>query len=108
MPSKVWGEITYPFPNFNGAAVEVWEWMSNFILLFLMDVITHPCSGYICTMLVKWATLVHTHLSTMPDVTTHHKSNAEQTSVVIWQYKKALNLHRESNTSVMIFYIWIV
>ena len=23
--SKVWDEITYPFPNFNGAAVEVWE-----------------------------------------------------------------------------------
>ena len=27
---KVWDEITYPFPNFNGAAVEVWEWISNF------------------------------------------------------------------------------
>ena len=24
------GEITYPFPNFNGVAVEVWEWISNF------------------------------------------------------------------------------
>ena len=23
MPSKVWDEITYPFLNFNGAAVEV-------------------------------------------------------------------------------------
>ena len=23
MPSKVWDEITYPFPNINGAAVEV-------------------------------------------------------------------------------------
>ena len=22
-------EITYPFPNFNGATVEVWEWISN-------------------------------------------------------------------------------
>ena len=21
--------ITYPFPNFNGAAVEVWEWVNN-------------------------------------------------------------------------------
>ena len=28
-PSKVWDEITYPFPNFNGATVEVWEWLSN-------------------------------------------------------------------------------
>ena len=23
MPAKVWGEITYPFLNFNGASVEV-------------------------------------------------------------------------------------
>ena len=24
-------EITYPFPNFDGTTVEVWEWISNFI-----------------------------------------------------------------------------
>ena len=24
-PNKLWGEITYPFPNFNGATVVVWE-----------------------------------------------------------------------------------
>ena len=29
--SKVCDEITYSFPNFNGATVEVWEWVSNFI-----------------------------------------------------------------------------
>ena len=28
---KVWDETTYPFPNFNGGAVEVWERISNFI-----------------------------------------------------------------------------
>ena len=28
---KVWSEITDPSPNFNGATVEVWEWISNFI-----------------------------------------------------------------------------
>ena len=31
MPSKVWNEITYPFPNFHGCTVEVWECLSNFI-----------------------------------------------------------------------------
>ena len=30
MHHKVWDEITYPFPNFNGA--EVWEWIRNFML----------------------------------------------------------------------------
>ena len=39
-PSKVWDEITYPFPNFNGATVEVWGWIGNFIPPFIMDVIT--------------------------------------------------------------------
>ena len=38
MSRKVWDEITYPFPNFNGCTVEVWEWISNFIPHFMMDV----------------------------------------------------------------------
>ena len=42
MPCKVWGEINYPFPNFNGTAVEVWEWISNFIPYFVIDVIIYP------------------------------------------------------------------
>ena len=39
MPGEVWGEITYPFPNFNGATVEVLEWISNLIPHVIMDVI---------------------------------------------------------------------
>ena len=42
MPSKVGDEMTYPFPNFNGAAVEGWESISNFIPHIMMDVITYP------------------------------------------------------------------
>ena len=40
---KVWVEITYPFPNFSGATVEVWEWVSNFIPHFTGHVII--CAG---------------------------------------------------------------
>ena len=40
---NMWDEITYPFLNFNGATVEVEEWISNFILHFSGYVITHPC-----------------------------------------------------------------
>ena len=36
MPSKVWDEITYPFSNFNGAIVEVCEWMNYFNPCFIM------------------------------------------------------------------------
>ena len=31
MRIKMWDEIAYPFPNFNGATVEVWKCVSNFI-----------------------------------------------------------------------------
>ena len=32
---KVWDEITYAFPNFNGCTVDVWEWISNFTTHFI-------------------------------------------------------------------------
>ena len=31
MDYQVWDETTHPSPNFNGDAVEVWEWISNFV-----------------------------------------------------------------------------
>ena len=34
-------KIIHSFPNFNGAAVEVCEWMSNFVPLFTLHVITY-------------------------------------------------------------------
>ena len=43
MLSKVWDAITCPFLNFNGATVEVEEWISNYIPHLIMDVITYPC-----------------------------------------------------------------
>ena len=30
MYSKMWDDITYPFQNFNGITIEVWEWISDF------------------------------------------------------------------------------
>ena len=46
MHSNVWDEITYPFPNFNGATVEVCEWKSNSIPHYIKDVIVYPCWDY--------------------------------------------------------------
>ena len=31
---NVCDEITYPCPNFNGATLQVWEWISKFIAHF--------------------------------------------------------------------------
>ena len=36
-------EIIYPFPNFNGYTVDVWEWMNNFMPHLRMEVIIYPC-----------------------------------------------------------------
>ena len=55
MISKVWDEMTYQFPNFNGATAEVWEWKSNFIPHIIMDVITYSCWDSSTSILVKGA-----------------------------------------------------
>ena len=54
-------EITYPFPNFNGFSVEVWEWIKNFIPHFIIDVITYPCWDQSKSVLEK-GTLKHKDL----------------------------------------------
>ena len=36
------GKTTYPFPNFNGAGVEIWEWISNFAQHISVDVKIYP------------------------------------------------------------------
>ena len=38
---------TYPFPNPNGAAVEICEWISYFIRHFYMHVIIYPHCDYL-------------------------------------------------------------
>ena len=43
MSNKMWGEITYPFPNFNGCTMNGMEYISNFTPHLMMDVITYPC-----------------------------------------------------------------
>ena len=42
-PYKMRREFTYPFQNFNGALVEVWQWMSNSIPSFTGRVLTYAC-----------------------------------------------------------------
>ena len=55
MSSKVWDKINYPFLNFNGCTVEVWEWVNNFIPHLIMDVIIYPCQDLSSSMLLKGA-----------------------------------------------------
>ena len=55
MPSKVWGKITYPLPNFKRGAAHVLEWMNNFTPHSKMDVITYSCLNLSKSMLVNGA-----------------------------------------------------
>ena len=43
MTKKLWDEILYPFPNFNGTTVEVWEWIKSFIPHFMICAVTYLC-----------------------------------------------------------------
>ena len=43
MWSKMYDEITYQYPEFNSYIIEVWEWTSNYIPHFVMDVISYLC-----------------------------------------------------------------
>ena len=64
MPTKVWDEITYPFPNFaHVATVEVWEWISNSTPHFIIDIITYPSWDLSQPMLVKGARIVKGHFT---------------------------------------------
>ena len=53
----MWDKITYVFLNFNGATVEVKEWISNIIPHFNRQVSTYQCweTVLVKTMLVKGA-----------------------------------------------------
>ena len=41
--NKVLDVITNPFPKFNGAVVEVWEWISNLIPRFIEHTTCYTC-----------------------------------------------------------------
>ena len=43
MPSKMWNEITYPFPNFKDFTAEVLGMAKLFDFTLYDDVITYPC-----------------------------------------------------------------
>ena len=43
MPRIMWYESIYPSPNFNACTFEVWQWINNFIIYFIVNVIIYPC-----------------------------------------------------------------
>ena len=46
--TKCWMQISHPFPNLNGGAVEVSQWINNVIPHFTGHVITYRINVYLC------------------------------------------------------------
>ena len=83
---KVWDEFTYPFPNFNGAAIDVFEWIHHFISRCIMDVITHPCQDYSKSVLVIMARWNIRCSSILPNERRWPVYSA-QSFLINWQWK---------------------
>ena len=85
MPRKVWGEMTYPFPNFNGGTFRVCEWISNFIPHF--DVFIYPSLRFKATLnLDCWLSDFHNFIC----ITT--KLNMPRRSPNVIRYRSYKNL----------------
>ena len=73
----MWGEITYPFPNFNNAAVEVWEWISYFIQHFIghARIKVDPCQlkDRATNLTIEIVLTIPLSLATHSIVVTEHK-----------------------------------
>ena len=88
---KMSDEITYPFPNFYSAAVEVWEWIRTFISHFTGHVITYQCLDYISTMLLKGnadisLTFIHWSITNILIYGAHHVPKSSEWMVFMACY----------------------
>ena len=84
-------EITYPFPNFNGATVEVWEWISNFISHF---------SGH------RMRLLIHVRIKVKPYISVKG-APADYTKLGLWFNPRCAALidwFSETGKHICIFY----
>ena len=113
MSSKVWGEIITPVSTFNDCSVEVWRWIGNFNLQFILHVFTFPCRDQSKTMLVKGFHVVMIHeFEYMParcHVNWHTVYNKTCVSTAIrmrnWVWKfvtRMLNTYQSNNYHIAI------
>ena len=105
MPSKMWDEITYPFPNINGFNIEVWEWINNFIPQFIRDGISNPLNLiHISSRAPGSKQLPDSILSGVYDAIWHHKDifnpspNPNQWNHRI--YRKISNIRRTKSQNL--------
>ena len=76
IPIKMWDDISSLFPNFNVCAVEVWEWISNFIPHFIIGIIIWKVMWYSKKSRKRptWQPSVRTDFVRLDFVTTNRKN----------------------------------
>ena len=97
---KVWDEITYPFPNFIGAAVEVWKWINNFTPHFTWQVIIYPWSDKSQSVFLKGTQRAH-DITIMTQSTAkpheiYHAKTYWRCGTIIWDFTAYQNKTRHS------------
>ena len=90
----MWDEIASPFPNFNGATVEVWEWISTFISHF---------SGHVITSGIK----VNACDKTGPNYTKRDfvRCSVKQPPKMLWTFEMFWALRRKSVSEGDCFFV---
>ena len=85
MLSKVWHEIAYLFPRFNGCTVEVCEWIHDFAPHFTtVDVITYSCSDWSSTMWTHWGRVTHICVSKLTIIASDNGLSPGRRQAIIW------------------------
>ena len=93
MPSNVWDKIVYPFPNFNGCTVEVWQWLVIFShtlqCVYLLSM-QHLTLNHVS----KWGPRFVTTMAIF-DVSLRHCCSTLRKLTVIWNYGIQIYLYYE-------------
>ena len=81
--NKMWDEMTYPFPNFNGAAVEVWNWISSFIPHFTGALI-HAGIKFKPVLLTHWGRVTHICVGNLTTIGSDNGLSPDRRQAIIW------------------------
>ena len=75
----MWDEIAYPFPNPNGATVEIWKLINNFTPHFTWLVVTYPCWD-----LTHWGRVTHICVSKLTIIGSDNGLSPDRRQAIIW------------------------
>ena len=105
----MWDEITYPFPYFIGATVEVWELISYFIPHFTRHVITYPywlvlLAGQPEITLIVVLHFCHVVIISLEYIKYHEYNDSAEHSSPYEQVLRCMSANKLQNSRVFLVY----